>query len=77
MQPLIDKRMFLGANPLFEELSEDDMEDLTAITSSKNIGAHHVVMSQGEYGEDMYIVVTGRVSVRIHLADDEELPWEN
>lgn len=73
MQPLIDKRMFLGANPLFEELSEVDMDDLTAITSSKNIGAHHVVMSQGEYGEDMYIIVSGRVSVRMHLADDEEI----
>ncbi len=72
--PLIDRRMFLGSNPLFVDLSDDDLNDLVAITQHKDYKANHTVIRQGESGDKMYIIVVGKVQVQMHIADGEDLP---
>ncbi|KAF0190412.1 MAG: putative transcriptional regulator with a cAMP binding domain Crp family [Gammaproteobacteria bacterium] len=73
MRPLVDKRMFLGANPLFEGLAPEDLNDLVVTTRHKSVTTGQTVLRQGDPGRDMYIIVSGRVSIRIRLADDEEI----
>jgi len=71
--PLIDKRMFLGSNPLFEDLRDEDLSDLVAITHSKQYRAHQTVIKQGRSGDEMYIIVSGKVRIHVHIADGEDL----
>jgi len=71
--PLIDKRMFLGSNPLFEDLREEDLGDLVAITHSKQFRSHQTIIKQGRSGDEMYIIVSGKVRIHIHIADGEDL----
>ncbi|MFV2057577.1 MAG: Crp/Fnr family transcriptional regulator [Thiohalomonadales bacterium] len=73
MHPLVDKRLFLGAHPLFEELSSVNMTELPAITHEIKVPAKHCLIKQGDPGEDMYIVVQGKLSVYIHIADNEDI----
>lgn len=73
MQPLVDKRMFLGANPLFEGLAPEDLNDLVATTRQRSVATGQTVLRQGERGRDMYIIVSGSVSIRLRLAGDEEV----
>ena len=72
-QPLVDKRMFLGATPLFEALSEDDIGQLIENATETAFAANKVVLKQGEPGEDMYIITAGSVQVSLHLAEKEDL----
>lgn len=73
MHPLVDKRLFLGAHPLFEQLSAADMTELTRITNEIKIPARHCVINQGDPGEEMYIIAHGMLQVYIHVADNEDI----
>jgi len=70
---LEDKRRHFQRNPLFSEIGEDALTDLLATTTSRTYGAQQVVIKQGEPGDDMYVIVQGRVSIRLHLADEEDI----
>lgn len=71
--PLVDKRMFLGANPLFGEFTAEELRDLESITTIKQFGAHSEVVRQGQPGEEMYIIESGSVNILLHLADQEDV----
>ncbi|WP_455212425.1 Crp/Fnr family transcriptional regulator [Kaarinaea lacus] len=70
---LKDKRQYLANNTLFGELKSDDLNDLLASTVSKAYGAQHEVLKQGEPGHEMFFIVKGTVSIRLHLADEEDI----
>jgi CRP/FNR family transcriptional regulator len=69
----VDPRFFLGNNPLFSNLAHADLENLLAITRKKHHGARSIVVRQGDTDDDMYIIESGCVNVRLHLVDDEEI----
>lgn len=71
--PLVDRRMFLGAHPLFTDLSPADLGDLVATTKQTSTSAGQTVLRQGDVGREMYVIISGRVGVRVRLADHEEL----
>lgn len=70
---LDDKKRYLVANPLFSELNSDALKDLFAIAASQTYAAHQMVLKQGEPGDEMFIIVRGKLTVRLHLADEEEI----
>lgn len=70
---LLDKRMFLSNNPLFAELDPDDLNQLLSITSSMHVSKHKVVFNQGDAGNEMFIIVAGKVKVSVLLPEDEEV----
>lgn len=70
---LIDRRMFLGAHPLFNELNPEDVNALLAITAQESAAAGDTVLRQGDTGQYMYIITHGRVAVCIGLADGQKL----
>ncbi|MDH5327444.1 MAG: Crp/Fnr family transcriptional regulator [Gammaproteobacteria bacterium] len=71
--PLLDKRMFLGAIPLFGSLSESALDELLQQTSERKLAAHKVVVAQGDPGSDMFIITSGSVDVSLTLADNEQI----
>ncbi|MGD8938101.1 MAG: Crp/Fnr family transcriptional regulator [Gammaproteobacteria bacterium] len=70
---LDDKRRYFLNNPLFSEIDGDVLTDLLVTTTSQSFGARHVVLKQGEPGDEMFVIVRGRVDIRLHLADEEEI----
>lgn len=72
-RPLVDRRMFVGAHPLFSKLETQDLNDLIAQTSSRKFPTDRVVLCQGESGDEMYIILSGRVRISMHLAEGEDI----
>jgi CRP/FNR family transcriptional regulator len=72
-QPFLDQRMFLGANPLFAELSDEDLGHLVTITEKRSVEAGRNVVKQGEPGSEMYFILTGKVKVSVQISDGEEV----
>ncbi|KPJ95511.1 MAG: hypothetical protein AMJ53_02610 [Gammaproteobacteria bacterium SG8_11] len=70
---LEDKQQCLVRNPLFSQLSAEEVKALLATTTSRTYGAHQLVLKQGEPGDEMYIIVKGKVYIRLHLTDDEDI----
>lgn len=73
IQPLVDQRLFLGNFSLFNNLAEVDLEDLLSITQMRHYNANSTVVQQGEKEDDMYMIKSGSVDVRLHLADNEDI----
>lgn len=67
------KRRCLMNNPLFRDLSSEEITELLSATSDITYGANHVVLNQGEQGDEMFVVVSGKVTVRLHLAEEEDI----
>ena len=66
-------KQLLSANSLFSELTQDDLFELVAIAKYETYAVDEVVLRQGEYGDEMFIIVKGKVLVRLHLADNEDI----
>ena len=73
IQPLVDQRLFLGNFSLFSNLADADLEDLLSLTHRQHYKAHSLVVRQGETEDDMYMIASGSVDVRLHLADNEDI----
>lgn len=72
-QPPLSAIMFWGSTPLFKDLQPDDLAALTARTTHERVHVGHTILRQGDSGEEMYLIASGRVSVSIALAHDEEI----
>lgn len=59
----LDKIEFLKNVPLFTSLSEKALIDLSAITIEKSLGPKSVVFKEGDSGDALYIVKTGKVNI--------------
>jgi len=73
-RPFLDHRMFFDANPLFADLSDHDRHHLFLITKRKSKRANRVVVKQGDHGDEMYVILEGKVEVSVQISDDEEVP---
>jgi signal transduction histidine kinase len=58
-----EERAFLRRHPLFEGLSEDDLDRLLAGADVRELGAGAVLMREGEPGDSLYVVLEGEVEV--------------
>ncbi len=56
-------RDFLAHSPLFQGLSEPQVNTLTRIVTEHSFGGGQVIFSEGDKADGFYIVVTGRVKV--------------
>lgn len=53
----------LGQVVLFRGLTEDALELISAIADDEEHPAGHVIFRQGEVGEKLYVIVSGRVRI--------------
>jgi CRP-like cAMP-binding protein len=59
----LDKIQFLRQVPLFKSLSDKALLDLSAITIEQHHPSKTVVFKEGEKGDALYIVKTGKVNI--------------
>jgi CRP/FNR family cyclic AMP-dependent transcriptional regulator len=64
MLPLFERMMFLRRVPLFAELSGEDLRGIAEIVDELDVEAGTTLCRKGEPGEEMYVVLSGRVSIR-------------
>ncbi len=59
--------------PLFKDLSDIDMEIINDLAMDKNVAKGNVVLTEGEIGDSLYAIVSGRVKVFIGDEDGREI----
>lgn len=58
----------LAGCPLFSDLGEEDLRGLAALASARRFLRHAVVLTEGERGTTLYVVVAGRI--KLYLSND-------
>ena len=59
----IEKVLILKSVPIFSSVPEGQLVDLATIVESVEYDAGEIIMTQGDLGTSMYIVVDGRVRI--------------
>jgi CRP/FNR family transcriptional regulator, cyclic AMP receptor protein len=59
--------------PFFQGLSDEDLRTIDSLAMEKSIGKGQVIFSEGEDGDTMYAIVSGRVKVFIGDEDGREI----
>jgi len=54
---------FLKKVPLFANLPDDDLERLCSIVSEENISAGKMLFSEGELGDQAYVIMSGEIDI--------------
>ena len=62
--PVFERMRFLRSVPLFAEIPGEDLRLVAEILDTVEHPAGEVVFRKGETGEDMYIIVQGKVAIR-------------
>ena len=65
-RPAVGERtMALKAVPFFTQLSDRELDVVRAVASEKSYPKNAVVLTEGEMGDSLYMIVTGKVKVFI------------
>jgi HEAT repeat protein len=72
--PMMQRILYLQRVPLFESLSPADLKQIAAIAGEHFFLDGEVIARQGDVGEEMYIIVSGAVEVRLQTEDGREVP---
>jgi CRP/FNR family cyclic AMP-dependent transcriptional regulator len=59
--------------PLFKDVSDDDLRVMEAVAIEKSYPKGHVVLTEGEVGDSLYTIASGRVKVFIGDEDGREI----
>ena len=62
--PVFERMRFLRSVPLFAEIPGEDLRMMAEILDTVECAAGDVVFRKGETGEDMYIIVQGKIAIR-------------
>jgi CRP/FNR family cyclic AMP-dependent transcriptional regulator len=68
VEAVVESAELLRSIPLFEGLTEDDLQALAASVTPRSFAAGQLIFNQGDVGSEMYIVARGHVN--IHLPGD-------
>jgi CRP/FNR family cyclic AMP-dependent transcriptional regulator len=63
----------LRAIPLFRDLGDDDLKMIDGLAMERHIPKGQVIFGEGEVGDTMYTIVSGRVKVFIGDEDGREI----
>jgi CRP-like cAMP-binding protein len=66
MLSLIEKVIFLKQVPFFADMSADDLRLLGSISEELSFDHGRRILTEGEYGDALYVVIIGLVSVQRH-----------
>jgi CRP/FNR family cyclic AMP-dependent transcriptional regulator len=65
----IDRLLFIRGVPIFKELRDDFLVRLASVMDEVVFDTNYTIITEGQEGRAMYIVVSGKVSV--HLRGQE------
>lgn len=63
---------FLRATELFSNLSEQAIQEISLKFEVMHVNSGEIILKQGEYGDDLFIVVSGRLRTISHKLDTKE-----
>jgi len=63
----------LRSIPLFKEVNDDDLRVMEAVAIEKHVPKGQVVLTEGEVGDSLYTIASGRVKVFIGDEDGREI----
>jgi CRP-like cAMP-binding protein len=66
-------KIVLQRSPLFRGLAPPALERIASLATQRNYGAGEIVCSQGDPGDALYAVVTGRIRISSGAADGREI----
>jgi len=66
-------KIVLQRSPLFRGLAPPALERIAALATQRNFGTGEIVCSQGDPGDALYAVVTGRIRISSGAADGREI----
>ncbi|HEX5714692.1 MAG TPA: patatin-like phospholipase family protein [Thermoanaerobaculia bacterium] len=69
----VDVRAFLAAVPLFRDLGEADLDQIIPYLDWMLVPGGHVVCRQGDEGDRLYLVASGRLAVVRELPSGEDV----
>lgn len=65
----VDRLLFIRSVPIFKELRDDFLVRLASVMEEVDFPANYTIITEGQEGRALYIVVSGRV--RVHLRGQE------
>jgi len=63
----VERLLFVRGVPIFQELRDDFLVRVASVMDELSFPSDHTIVTQGEEGRSLYIVVSG--SVRVHIGD--------
>ena len=66
--PIVEKVIILRSVNLFASIREATLVRVAALLDELELGTNKTLFEKGDYGDDMYIIITGRV--RVHIGDE-------
>ena len=63
----VERLLFVRGVPIFQELRDDFLVRVASVIDELSFPANHTIVTQGEEGRSLYIIVSGLV--RVHLGD--------
>ncbi|HEY9743240.1 MAG TPA: Crp/Fnr family transcriptional regulator [Coleofasciculaceae cyanobacterium] len=63
----VERLLFVRAVPIFQELRDDFLVRLASVMEELSFPTDHPIVTQGEEGRSLYVVVSG--VVRVHIGD--------
>ena len=63
----------LRSIPLFQDLTDDDIEVMNDLAIEKHVPKGTVVLTEGDVGDSLFTIVSGRVKVYIGDEDGREI----
>ncbi len=78
IKPHLDQLTYIKKSQILKDLSDDELHLILMATTPRRFQAGEVIMREGEYGEVMYIMCEGSVTVskRLTLELSEDTPRE-
>ncbi|MGZ5063565.1 MAG: cyclic nucleotide-binding domain-containing protein, partial [Usitatibacter sp.] len=64
-----ERTMTLKAVPFFTPLSDKELDVVRAVASEKNYPKNAVVLTEGEVGDSLYMIMSGKV--KVFIGDEE------
>src|SRR5438128_5569222 len=68
-----ERTMALKAVPFFTRLNDRELDVVRSVASEKNYPKNAVVLTEGEMGDSLYMIQTGKVKVFIGDEDGREI----
>lgn len=63
----VERLLFVRGVPIFQELRDDFLVRVASVMDELSFPANHTIVTQGEEGRSLYIIVSGLVQV--HISD--------
>jgi HEAT repeat protein/ATP/ADP translocase len=70
---LMERILFLKKVPLFADLPPTDLKQVAAISNEVLFSNEDLIVAQGETGDEMFVIVSGEVGVRVKAEGKDEV----